>query len=273
MTLVAFEENAVVKDVWAEPRNLTGTDDCYFYHTMDIPNHGIVHGEWDLRGREAAYLGHVSLRGKRVLEIGTASGHLCFSMEKMGAEVVAYDLSDKQEWDVVPYAGYNCEDYLLKRKEHIRRLNNGFWFAHKAFESAAKAVYGTVYEIPKTIGRFDVCTLGSILLHLRDPFLALQRVTDHVDETVVVTDLVSKFRGRILSAAELLTGSRLIHFLPKAKQLAPFDSWWLLSPALVSEFLQILGFAHIQVSFHRQKYMEKELKLFTVVGHRHKPGA
>ena len=72
--------------VWEVPRNITSTDDCLFYHTMDIPNHGTVQGEWDLRGREAAYLGHTSLQGKRVLEVGTASGHLCFAMETMGAE-------------------------------------------------------------------------------------------------------------------------------------------------------------------------------------------
>jgi len=59
-----------------------------FYHTMDLPTHGTVHGQWDLRGREASYLGNIFLQGKRVLEIGTASGHLCTTMERMGAEVV-----------------------------------------------------------------------------------------------------------------------------------------------------------------------------------------
>ena len=61
--------------VWAEPRNIISISNCYFYHTMDIPSHGTVHGEWDLRGREASYLGNISLQGKCVLEVGTASGH------------------------------------------------------------------------------------------------------------------------------------------------------------------------------------------------------
>jgi len=40
--------------------------DCDFYHTVDIPDHGVVQGQWDLRGREADYLGHVPLAGRSV---------------------------------------------------------------------------------------------------------------------------------------------------------------------------------------------------------------
>ena len=78
--------------IYAQPQNIKNVDGCYFYHTMDIPGYGTVYGEWDLRGRESSYLGNVRFKGKSVLEIGTASGHLCFYMEKQGAEVVAYDL-------------------------------------------------------------------------------------------------------------------------------------------------------------------------------------
>src|SRR5262249_47749227 len=101
---------------------VTSLDDCYFYHTMELPGHGLVRGEWDLRGREAAYLGHVPLAGRRVLEVGTASGHLCFAMEKSGADVVAYDLSEHDEWDIVPYAGLDVARHVRERQEHIRRL-------------------------------------------------------------------------------------------------------------------------------------------------------
>ena len=39
-------------------------DDCAFYHSMTIPGHGNVTGEWDLRGREREYLGNIDLTGK-----------------------------------------------------------------------------------------------------------------------------------------------------------------------------------------------------------------
>ena len=61
-----------------------------------------------------------------------------------------------------------------RRKAIIKRLNNAFWLCHKAYNSKAKVVYGTVYEIPEEIGMVDISTFGSILLHVRDPFLALQ---------------------------------------------------------------------------------------------------
>ena len=91
-------------------------DDCAFYHSMTIPGHGEVKGEWDLRGREKEYLGNIDLAGKKVLEIGTASGHLCFWMEQQGADVTGYDLSEKQEWDIVPYHDYDYTEHVAREE-------------------------------------------------------------------------------------------------------------------------------------------------------------
>jgi 2-polyprenyl-3-methyl-5-hydroxy-6-metoxy-1,4-benzoquinol methylase len=87
---------------YASPRVVTDLADCIFYHSMDLPEHGTVHGLVDLRGGVDEYLGGVDLHGKRVLEMGTADGFLCFEMERRGADVVAYDLSEAQHWDFVP---------------------------------------------------------------------------------------------------------------------------------------------------------------------------
>jgi len=260
-------------DRWAEPKNDTGIEDCSFYHTMDIPGHGTVNGAWDLRGRESAYLGNVNLTGKRVLEVGTASGHLCFTMEKMGASVVGYDLSDEEQWDNVPYAGFDEKQLITDQKACFRRVRNGYWLAHRAFNSSAKIVYGSVYEIPDNIGTFDVCTFGSILLHLRDPFLALQRGSSHAKEMVIVTDVCARtgiraFAYRIVNMIEGVTGVLLIRFLPNAKKNSPTDTWWMLTPRVISEMLKILGFPHTTISFHRQLQEGKEILLFTVVGKR-----
>ena len=89
--------------VFAPPRLVTRLEDCVFYHTQDVPGYGTVPGPWDLRGHVDEYLGGVTLRGKRVLELGTASGFLCVEMEKRGAEVVAFDLSEDYDCDVVPF--------------------------------------------------------------------------------------------------------------------------------------------------------------------------
>src|SRR5947209_17361874 len=67
--------------LYAPPREVSSIADCHFYCVTDIPEHGTVGEAWDLRGKEQEYLGGVSFRGKRVLELGTASGFLCRWME------------------------------------------------------------------------------------------------------------------------------------------------------------------------------------------------
>src|SRR5271168_2362928 len=64
--------------------------DFVWYHACELPDGTVLPGVWDLRGRESAYLGGVDLAGKRVLELGPATGYLSFAMERMGAEVVAF---------------------------------------------------------------------------------------------------------------------------------------------------------------------------------------
>ncbi len=175
--------------IYAPPRHVTDIGECSFYHVTDLPGHGVVGWGWDLRGGEEKYLGGVEVRGKRVLELGTSSGFLCRYMESKGADVVGYDLSDEYTWDFVPYSQCDMSSYLLEMKNYLRLQNNAWWFAHRLFRSTAKVVYGHVYEIPEQIGTVDVSTFGSLLLHVRDPFLALQNALRLTRESVVTTDL------------------------------------------------------------------------------------
>src|SRR5262249_514123 len=160
------------RTIFAQPRVVTDVRDCCFYHTMEIPGHGVVEGQWDLRRGVDKYLGNVAFAGKRVLDVGAASGFLTFHMESQGADLIPYDLAPEHSWDVVPFAGIDLMEYLRERRETIRKLNNGYWFSHRAMASEAHMVHGTVYAIPEAIGTVDIATCG-ILLHLRDPFLAL----------------------------------------------------------------------------------------------------
>src|SRR5262249_36621471 len=140
------------------------------------------------------YLGGVSFAGKRVLDVGTASGCLSFHMEREGAEVVSFDLSDAHCWDTVPYAGTDVLQSNRMSQANLRRINNSYWFCHRAYQSKNRVVYGTVYTIPRDIGPVDVAVYGSILLHLRDPFLALQTGLQLVKDTVIVADVIPRRR-------------------------------------------------------------------------------
>jgi len=270
----------IADSIYSPSRVVTDLKDCHFYHTMGLPGYGLIQGEWDLRDHVDQYLGYVPLKGKRVLEVGTASGYLCFEMEKRGADVVAYDLSENDSWDVVPYGGVVTDEQTQDRKKTIRGTNNAWWLSHRVFESRAQAVYGPVYAIPKAIGPVDVATFGSILLHLRDPFLALQKAAELTTETMIVTDLMSLVPRRIYSPFRLLprfvrryTVDRILYaplFMPKPEKKFPWDGWWGLTPELVERFLKILGFTNTTITYHRQKYNYKPrpVNLFTVVGKR-----
>jgi hypothetical protein len=121
--------------------------------------------------------------------MGTASGYLCFEMEKRGADVVAFDLEPGGRIDLVPLAAHpDLAGTFGRTAELLGKLHSSYWFCHKAFGSKAKVVYGRIYELPAAIGPVDVCTFGSILLHLRDPFLALANALRLTRETAIVTD-------------------------------------------------------------------------------------
>lgn len=244
--------------IYVKPRRPVMLHECDFYHTMELPKHGLVKGDWDLRDTVGQYLGDEVFFGKRVLEIGTASGFCCFYMEKLGAEVVAYDLSEDYGWDIIPYEGIDYKMLALYKKGHIRKLNNSFCLAHHAYQSKAKVVYGNVYEIPEEIGLVDIVVYGSILLHVRDPFLALERGTRLAREKVIIVDM---------SPAGDDTSPHM-EFLPDFRTQKPLDTWWRLSPEVVQQFIGILGFEESTVRFGLYKYQGKLQKLYTIVGHR-----
>ncbi|MDP6540303.1 MAG: hypothetical protein QF903_11115 [Planctomycetota bacterium] len=260
--------------IYEQPRTVTKVDDCLFYHSMDIPGYGNVEGAWDLRKTVDAYLGGVDVAGKRVLEIGKASGFLTFHMEGRGGTVIAHDLSSTDDWDAVPYARRKapttqadgepdpCRDWkewLKFRQWGIRVINNGFWLAHGANASKARVVTSSVYELPLEIGPVDLTTFGSVLLHLRDPFRALQRALRHTRETVVVTDLAPE---------DGPAGSAHARFLPDPTICEPFDTWWRLSPELVQRMLAVLGFEDSSVSRAQHSHQGRGVELYTVVARR-----
>jgi methyltransferase family protein len=283
------------EQIFSPPRDVTDISDCYFYHLMDLPGHGVVGKEWDLRGGEDAYLGGVSFQGKRVLELGTASGYLCHYMEGKGAEVIGFDLSSEGSWDLVPFSGLDIPTYAVEMKRHIEKLKNGWWFAHRLFGSQAKAAYGNIYEIPDEIGPVDIATFGAILLHLRDPFRALHSALRLTREVAIVTEvhpeqpagagLGSVIHGgsssglrRFLRSILLKTGvvapsarhPGCMYFLPdpQATHEGQAVTWWCFPPEVICRFLGVLGFEHQVITEHYQTFQGKRTRLYTIVGTR-----
>jgi 2-polyprenyl-3-methyl-5-hydroxy-6-metoxy-1,4-benzoquinol methylase len=161
-----------------KPRENIRPEDCFWYHTMDLPGIGEVQGEWDLRGNFEPYIGHVDLRERSVLDIGTASGFLSFSAEAAGAaSVVSFDIDIAERQHLLPFKdSLYYRDHAAWAKERtadFERWKNGYWLAHQALGSQARAVYGDVYNLPTELGEFDVVIFCAVLEHLADPIRAM----------------------------------------------------------------------------------------------------
>lgn len=231
---------------YAQPRQ-PSFEDCDFYHSMDIPGHGEVRGAWDLRANPAAYVGNTNLKGKRVLEIGPASGYLTFWMEQQGADVVAIDLPADYGWDIVPRP-QSKDAWIAERKRHMERLQNSWWFMHKASKSNAKMVYEKVVDLPDDVGMFDVSVMAGILLHSRDPMGIICKCAALTKDRIVITE--SLWGGQ-----DQLNEQKPIMTLMPSPQNDSLDLWFLLSPKLIVQILQTIGFPKISIFAHNQIYV------------------
>jgi tRNA (mo5U34)-methyltransferase len=168
-----------------------------WYHTQELAPGLVTPGMFDLR----PYVGHYGLpddlSGMRALDVGTFEGFWAFELERRGAQVTAIDVDRTQELD------------------WPRRLRPEL--ARAALESSVERVGTSVYDVTSESlgGGFDLVFCGSVLIHLRDPMLALER-------------LAALCRGRMILAEEY---SRRLDLLPAVKAAefrgeTPWSVWW-----------------------------------------------
>lgn len=183
--------------VYAQPPAHLDRKDCYFYHTLELSTGEVVEGGWDLRGRYADYIGHIDLRGRRVLDVGTAGGFLSFSAEEAGASaVVSFDQDSGARQHLLPFAGspyvVDHAGWVRAHDHAMQAWKNAYWFTHADRGSKAKVAYGDVYDLPAGIGTFDVVILGAILEHLGDPVRAIGSIAKVASTYIVInTDYIA----------------------------------------------------------------------------------
>lgn len=225
-------------------------DDCWWYHSMDIPGIGSVEGQWDLRGRFADYTGGIDFRGKTVLDVGAASGCLTFESELAGAaEVISFDAESHRQIQHLPGMGKGDTG------ETFRKMRSGYRLAHQAFKSRAKPVYGNIYQMSEFAPRCDVVIVGQILVHLRDPLPALEQAALLAGEKIIVTEGVYK----TAAPAQLFLGG-------SGNAL----SWWHISVTLYKQWLSLLGFemATVTRANFRCNAVDRDVELCTMIAER-----
>jgi tRNA (mo5U34)-methyltransferase len=145
-----------------------------WYHTLELAPGVVTPGWFDTRAVARTLPIPQSLAGQRCLDVGTFDGFWAFELERRGAaEVVAVDLLDARAWDWPANSPPAVVDTLAQRK----RGGEGFHTARRALRSRVELLERSVYDLdPADIGRFDFVYVGSLLLHLRDPVRAVERI-------------------------------------------------------------------------------------------------
>jgi len=199
-----------------------------WYHTIELAPGVVTPGWFDLRSI-AGRLPWPSLRGARCLDVGTFDGFWAFEMERRGAgEVIAVDILDPRQWDWPADTKAETISAIGQRKG----LGEGFEVARAALGSSVQRREMSVYDLdPADVGLFDVVYLGSILLHLRDPVRALERVR-------------SICRGKLLSVDTFDLPLTLAH--PR-QPVARLDAvgrpwWWQANLACIHRMIEAGGF-------------------------------
>lgn len=231
----------------AAPRFVASVDDCFFYHTMDLPGLGVVRGQWDLRGRFNEYIGGVRVEGKSVLDVGTATGFLSFEAEKRGASrVVSFDLSDPRQQMFIPFKDKlyyrDYEGFMANHAREIEKWKNAYWLCHRLLQSRAEVFYGDIFGLPRSLGQFDVVIAGAVLEHLNDQITALASLARLTKETVVIVTPV------------LPTEERIARLEPTADNPDYDFTWWRYSIGAYREILKILGFSIARITEAQYRY-------------------
>lgn len=205
-----------------------------WYHAIDL-GHGVVTpGIFDHRPLLPQYRLPKSLAGQRVLDIGTFDGFWAFEFERRGAaEVVALDIATFGEADFPPPARARMDPAVLAQE-----TGRGFVIAHDVLGSRVLRRTGSVYRLDAAWGAFDLVHLGNVLVHLRDPALALQRILPLVRGRLMVSEAVDPD----LEAAEGM--GPLLRYMGAEQDC----NWWRFNSAALTKMARDAGFATAEVA-------------------------
>jgi tRNA (mo5U34)-methyltransferase len=204
-----------------------------WYHTLEFPDGTTTPGYFDLRGIPDQLQWPAGLRGGRCLDVGTFDGFWAFELERRGAaEVVALDIDDPTQLDW-RYDERDAGPRAVRLWGAER--GPGFTEARDRMSSKAERLVVSVYDLdPEVHGRFDVVFLGALLLHLRDPVRALERIREVCRGDLLVLETIDPY-------LDLVARRR-----PSARLRAERgDEWWLVNGAGLVAMITLAGF-HVE---------------------------
>jgi len=174
-----------------------------WYHTLELAPGVVTPGWFDLRDLPRRVPMPASTAGKRCLDIGTFDGFWAFELERRGAdEVMAIDVLDPEKWDWPVGSEASVIEAVGRRKAAGR----GFEVAREALGSKVERLEMSVYDLdPAVVGTFDFVYVGSLLLHLRDPVRAVERVATVCRGDALFVDAVDLPLSRLFPRRPIAT--------------------------------------------------------------------
>lgn len=199
-----------------------------WYHTIDLGEGILTQGMFDHRGIEDRCLLPSDLSGLRCLDVGTMDGFWAFAMERRGAaEVVAVDLEDPEalDWPAT------LRQRVVKTMDETKGTR--FALARQALGSNVNRVLRSVYDLDTDLGTFDLVFCGDMLVHLKDPATAVERLRRVCRNSAIVCNPVKE------------------HFPYRRRPLAEFDGidefeWWLPNRATLRRLMLAAGFSRVE---------------------------
>jgi len=217
----------------------------HFYHAFDLSNGLHIPGDWDI-SRDIASYRLPDLRGRRVLDIGPASGWFSFYFESLGADVTVVETRGYGDFDVYGESHYTgsqgrpADRSIDGRDIWFGPVSDSFWAMHHLLASKVKYVNGRIYEVgPELFPEpFDLVFVGALLPHLRDPIGALRAARE-----------VCRPDGLCIATATTWADQ---DENPQPVQTLPYTtidriSWWTPNKAAYRHWFTAAGFADADV--------------------------
>ena len=205
-----------------------------WYHTIELGPGATTPGAVDLRALAPRVLPD-RLAG-RALDVGTFDGFWAFELERRGATVVATDL---ERFDEVQWPPQNRE--RLAREAGDRGPGDRFALARTLLGSDVRRVAADVHDLsPELIGGpVGFAVVGDLLLHLRDPVGALERVRGVLEPG-----------GTLLSLEQVDPVLTLLHPRRAAARFQAGSTrmnWWEPNVRALLDWLRVAGFRGARV--------------------------
>jgi tRNA (mo5U34)-methyltransferase len=226
-----------------------------WYHTLELAPGHVTKGWWDHRPYVHRFGLPERMDGMRALDVGTWDGFWAFEMERRGAEVVALDLDDERDLDWPP----------RRRPAEFpdRPRGAGFELAREILGSRVKRIDMSIYDaLPEDVGTFDIVFCGSVIMHLRDQLLALERIANLCSGTFISAEEYDRIGG-------------LLPF-PAARYLADRDQavvFWLPNVRAWRRMLWTAGFDRVEGRGRLSVRATDGLKVRHALFHAHKRAA